>query len=310
MRYPSLSLLTACGLTLYSWSFYGCTTAQKQSALADSTVSAQRAQDMAANGQSGTDASLKSIVPRTLTINEATVVLAFEKQMPEKICGRFAPSDLITTLYANEIKPDDRSTFTITDVQVTQLNAAAHTYMAVVKRDKIGHDDECVLDIFAFRDSTNTNPVLAHTTYEPEFADVNITSVQQKKYQITDEEYALAFEWTATQTIENKEQKTTMLCLFRVQDDMMQPIFEVCTYTNVGDEGNTDEIEYEKTLEDQASIETMKTWGKDLYSLLVSRTQTRKSGSGSNTNSRTETRKTKILYQWDGMQYIQTNQLL
>lgn len=308
MRNQSLSLVSACVLVLYVSTFSGCSTSPKQAAQADS--SAVRGTEQSALGaQTAPDPSLATIAPQSIVINEATVVLAFAKTVPEKIYDRFVPSELVRTLYANAIKPNDRSTFTITDLQVTQLNASAQTYMAVVKREKIGSADECIFDIFAFRDSTTTNPVLAHTTYESEFADADIIGVQQKKYQITDEEYALAFEWTATQGTDEQSQTTTMLCLFRVQNDIMQPIFEVCTATNVGETASNQE-EYDVSTEDHATIETMKTWGKDLYSILVTRTQTRKSGSEKSANNRSETHKTKILYQWDGMQYIQTNQLL
>lgn len=308
MRHQTFSLASACVLGLYAaGTFSACSTTPKEVALADSSAVRSAAQP-AQGSQSTSNTSLANIAPQTITINEATVVLAFEKTPPEKICGRFVPSDLIRTLYSNEIKPDDRSTFTVTDVQVTQLNAAAQTYMAVVKREKAGNTDECLFDIFAFRDSTNTNPVLAHTTYEPEFADADIVGIQQKKYQITDEEYALAFEWTATQGSDEHPQTTTMLCLFRVQNDIMQPIFEVCTATNAGT--NPAASEYNTSTEDRATIETMKVWGKDLYSILVTRTQTSKREGENGVNARSETRKTKILYQWDGMQYIQTNQLL
>ncbi len=306
MRHQSFSFLHVCVLGLFACAFYGCSTTSKQMALADSSAVRSTIQTVQ-NNQTANNSSFAQTAPQSITINEATVVLAFEKAVPEKICGRFVPSDLVRTLYSNEIKPDDRSIFTVTDIQVTQLNANAQTYMAVVKREKIGNADECLFDIFAFRDSTNTNPVLAHTTYEPEFADADIVGVQQKKYQITDEEYALAFEWTATQGSDEAPQTTTMLCLFRVQNDIMMPIFEVCTATSAG---NTSASEYDAVSEDRATIETMKVWGKDLYSILVTRTQTRKNAGDNNTNTRSETRKTKILYQWDGMQYIQTNQLL
>lgn len=306
MRHQSFSLLRVCVLGLFACASYGCSTTSKQTALADSSAVHSATLTVQSN-QIADNSSLAHTPPQSITINEATVVLAFEKAVPEKICGRFVPSDLVKTLYSNEIKPDDRSIFTVTDIQVTQLNATAQTYMAVVKRKKIGHTDECLFDIFAFRDSTTTNPVLAHTTYEPEFADANIIGVQQKKYQITDEEYALAFEWTATEGSEEVAEKTTMLCLFRVQNDIMQPIFEVCTSSSAG---STSASEYDAITEDHSTIETMKVWGKDLYSILVTRTQTRKNEGDNTANPRAETRKTKILYQWDGMQYIQTNQLL
>lgn len=308
MRPLPLSMVSACVITMSAIA-YGCTTTAKETA--DQTQSQSGNVQASATGSTATNSSVSSanFVPQSLRINEATVVLAFTKPQPEKICGRFIPAELITTLYANEIKPDDRSTFTITDIQVTELNAAAHTFMAVVKREHIGSGNDCIFDVFAFRDSTESKPVLAHTTYEPEFANAEITGVQQKKYQITDDEYALAFEWTATQLIEGKQQTTSMLCLFRVQDDMMQNIFELCTYSNVGDDVATEGGEYETALEDRASLETMKTWGKDLFSILVTRTQTRKSAAAEPV-SRSETRKTKTLYQWDGMQYVQTNQLL
>jgi hypothetical protein len=100
-----------------------------------------------------------------------------------------------------------------------------------------------------------------------------------------------------------------MLCLFRAQNDIMQPIFEVCTATNAVKTAAS-ESENDVITEDRATIETMKTWGKDLYSILVTRTQSRKSSGNNNINTRSETNKSKTLYQWDGMQYIQTNQLL
>jgi hypothetical protein len=43
---------------------------------------------------------------------------------------------------------------------------------------------------------------------------------------------------------------------------------------------------------------------------LITRTQARKASSDGDSEQRTESRKTKILYQWDGMQFVQTNQLL
>ncbi len=305
MRSLPLSMVSTCTFAL-SVAWYGCTSASKETAQQEPAQS-QQAQSSATGGTSASNQfSSANRALQSLRINDAIVVLAFSKSQPEKICGRFLPTDLIITLYANEIKPDDKSTFTITDIQVTQLNTNAQTYMAVVKRE---NGDGCLFDVFAFRDSTQSNPVLAHTTYKPEFDNAEITSVQQKKYQITDEEYALAFEWTATQQTDGKQQTTSMLCLFRVQNEIMQNIFELCTYSNVGDDAETEGGQYETALEDRATLETMKTWGKDLYSLLVTRTQTRK-GSSAEPGNRTETRKTKMLYQWDGMQYIQTNQLL
>jgi hypothetical protein len=308
MRHQSVSILSSGLLCFYGCIFYGCSTTPKQAEQADSSA-VRRTEQYAQSGQAADNSSPASIAPQVLIINEATVVLAFEKEMPEKICERFAPDELVRMLYANEIKPDDKSTFTITDIQVTQLNASSRAYMAVVKREKIGNSEECLFDIFAFRDSTNTNPVLAHTTYEPEFADADIVGVQQKKYQISDEEYALSFEWTATQGSDEQPQTTTMLCLFRAQNDIMQPIFEVCTATNAVKTAAS-ESENDVITEDRATIETMKTWGKDLYSILVTRTQSRKSSGNNNINTRSETNKSKTLYQWDGMQYIQTNQLL
>lgn len=308
MRLLPLSMVSACVITMSAIG-YGCTTTSKE--IAEQTQSQSDNVQASATGGTASNSPVSSagFVPQSLRINEATVVLAFTKPQPEKICGRFIPAELITTLYANKIKPDDRSTFTITDIQVTELNPSAHTFMAVIKRESMGAETDCIFDVFAFRDSTQQKPVLAYTTYEPEFAHAEITGVQQKKYQITDDEYALAFEWTATQITEGKQQTTSMLCLFRVQDDLMQNIFELCTYSNVGDDASTEGGEYEVVLEDRASLETMKTWGKDLFSILVTRTQTRKSAAAEST-SRQETRKTKTLYQWDGMQYIQTNQLL
>ncbi len=307
MRHPSFSFVSACFCVLCGTLFYGCTTTSKETAKADST-SVQIAPNTSSGGTT-TSISTPSDNPNSerLTINEATVVLALTKPATEKICGRFAPADLVTMLYANEIKPDDQSTFTITDIQVTQLNASSQTYMAVIKRKKLGSESECVFDVFAFRDSTRSNPVLAHTTYEPDFDDAEITGVQQKKYQITDEEYALAFEWKASQMTDGREQKTTMLCLFRAHEGMMQPLFEVCTYTNAA---NQNDDASNASTEDRATLETVKTWGKDLYSILITRTQARKASSGGDSEQRTESRKTKILYQWDGMQFVQTNQLL
>jgi hypothetical protein len=246
--------------------------------------------------------------PKTIKVNEATLVLAFEQPIPEKLCNMFVPEELIATLYATQIKPDETGTLIIEDIDVGELNPATKTYMAVVKTVKEGGDKgDCILDIFAFRDTNSAHPVIAHAQYEPEYPDVEVRGVQGRKYQISDTEFALAFEWTHEQHDAQSWRNSTMLCLFRVNGDAMEPLFELCTANKSG----SDLVEsggYETGSEDRATLETMKSWGKDLYSILVTRTQTHHSTAES--GDRTETHKTKTLYQWDSVRYVQTNQLL
>ncbi|MCS6808189.1 MAG: hypothetical protein RML40_06175 [Bacteroidota bacterium] len=255
--------------------------------------------------------------PRTLTINEATIILEPSRTLTEPLYGRFAVSELIALLYAKALKPDDKTTITIIDIHIAPLHTTTdqNAFIAVIQRKATQSRSQAyVFDIFVFRDSTNQSPVLAYTSYEPEFSYVQITGVQRQQYRITDTEYALALEWTTQYNADDKQHTASMLCLFRIQSDIIRHIFEVCTYTNITERmathanENSAESSYVATLQERATLETIKTWGKDLYSILVTRTQTRTHTA--EIGNRSETHKTKVLYQWDGMQYIQTNQLL
>ena len=300
-----LYLLAVLGVSLFLW--HGCKTAPRDLDIDEPTRGSVRSSSSGARGASSSDVAAESQNDaNTLHINEATITLALgearaDKKQPAE--EKFSVPELLRTLYARAIKPDDRASYIVSDVRLAALNTQARTYMAVVKRSTAGGAQR-VFDVFAFRDSDSSNPVLAFTTYTPDVENANIAGVQQQKYQITDSEYALAFEWKA----EFQGEKTQMLCLFRAdaKAGTLELIFELCAYTNVVD-NELSESEYAKNGEERASVETVKTWGKDLYSILVTRLETRYPTSP---NAGAVTRKTKMLYQWDGARYVLTNQLL
>lgn len=303
-------LLAVFGVWLSLW--YGCKTAPRDLDIDEPAATARNASRASSTGARAGAASAPDIVgdsqndALTLHINEATVTLALgeapagKRQLAEE---KFSVPELLRTLYARAIKPDDRVSYIVSDVRIAALNTQARTYMAVVKRSVAG-EAQPVFDVFAFQDVDSANPVLAFTTYTPDFTNADIAGVQQKKYQITDNEYALAFEWKT----DHQGEKTQMLCLFRADAKAatLELIFELCVYTNVLD-NELSASEYAKQGEESASIETVKTWGKDLYSILVTRVQTRYQNFP---NAKPVTRKTKMLYQWDGARYVLTNQLL
>ncbi len=284
----------------------GCSKTSEQTAQTQQD-SLQRTQPTAM-GQSPSSVSEVIAPPSSTTtfkIYDATVVIAPAKPLPTKLCGKFAVDELVRTLYTPTLKPDETTTLTIGDIVVEALDTAAHTYMAIVKTAT--NADDCVIDVFTFREG-NAQPVIAHVAYNPDFDDIELGTAHSHTYRITDTEFAVGFEWSAKQTDAQHTQQTTMLSLFRVQGDVMLPIFEVCTY-NKASNNAVSAGEYESQSEDKATLETMNTWGKDLYSILVTRTITRKSNIEISGRAN-ESKRTKTLYQWDGERYIETNQLL
>jgi hypothetical protein len=241
----------------------------------------------------------------TFRIYDATIIISLTKPLPTKLCGKFDIDELVRTLYTPTLKPDETTTLTISDILVEPFDTAAHTYMAVVKTAI--NANECMIDVFTFREG-NEQPVISHVAYDPDFDDIELGAAHSHTYRITDTEFALAFEWSASQTDAQHTQQTKMLSLFRVQGDAMLPIFELCIY-NKSSNNAVSTNEYESQTEDKATLETMNTWGKDLYSILVTRTITRKNTFEASKNS-AESKRTKTLYQWDGERYIETNQLL
>jgi hypothetical protein len=294
-----------CGFLLVYLVGSGCTDTAKQTAQntpqteATTVIPASQGQDNSSVANTNSAA-----VSNTLKIYDATVVLALTQQFPEKFCDKFPVQDLVRTLYTTHLKPDDTSTLTISGMLVEPIGTEPQTYLAVVKTAH--SSDACTIDVFTFREG-NEQPVIAHLSYNPDFDEIDLKSVQNKKYRITDTEFAIAFEWNGYQTDAQRNQRTTMLSLFRVQNGIMQPIFELCT-SNTAQNNAVSSDEYETLTEDKASMETVNTWGKELYSILVTRTVSRKSTI--ETGSRNETKRTKTLYQWDGERYVETNQLL
>ena len=297
----SLALSVSCVLLVV-----GCSDTPKQTAEAQQD-SVQGTQSITVGQYSAmADAAMvRSSSATTFKIYDATVVIALAKPLPAKLCGRFAIDELVRTLYTPTLKPDETTTLTIGDIVVEALDTAAHTYIAIVKTAT--NADDCVIDVFTFREG-NEQPVISHVAYNPDFDDIELGAAHSHTYRITDTEFAVGFEWSAKQTDAQHTQQTTMLSLFRVQGEVMLPIFELCTY-NKASNNAVSTSEYESQTEDKATLETMNTWGKDLYSILVTRTITRKSTIETSGRS-TESKRTKTLYQWDGERYIETNQLL
>jgi hypothetical protein len=300
-----------CGAMLLLGLTYGCANnPPKIASQADSLLTTP--QTVAA--RTGTEVSTPTTAqtPRTIRVKEATLVLAFNKPVAAKLCNKFVPEELLATLYESQIKSDETGTLVIEDISVGALDVATNTYLAVVKTAKEDDADEdgtgnCVLDIFAFRDTTSAHPVIAHTQYEPEYPDVQLGGIQGKKYQISDDEFAVAFDWTHEQRDVQSVRTSAMLCLFRINGDVLEPLFELCT-SNKLSSNLVENGKYEIISDDRATLETMKTWGKDLYSILVTRRQTLQSTAEAANHAEKHT--TKTLYQWDGTRYVETNQLL
>lgn len=287
-------------------SAFGCSEAPKQTAQTTAETPSQT-QAAPSSGQNGVaQASANNDAPsNTLRIYDATVLIAPKQQFPDKFCGKFPVHDLVRTLYTAHLKPDATSTVTVSEMLVEPLDTAQHTYIAVVKASN--EQGNTSLDIFTFREG-NAQPVIAHYSYTPDFDDISLKAAYNRKFRISDTEFALAFEWNAKEADDRQTQQTTMLSLFRLRNDQMQPLFELCTSSKIGNNAVGTE-EYETLTEDTSSLETMNTWGKELYSILVTRTVSRKSTMETG-NRGTETKRTKTLYQWDGERYVETNQLL
>lgn len=288
-----------------SYFVVGCSDTQKQTAqetiqnIPESSAQLATEQSPAAQQIPNEQNTLNSF-----KIYDATIVVSPQKAFPEKILGKFIPNELLRTLYTSELKPDETSTLTVRDMLVEPLDTEQGTFVAIVKTAT--KNDNCILDVFTFREG-NEQPVVAHVAYNPDFDDIDLKAAYNKKFRISDTEYAIAFEWNASQADAQNTQRTTMLSLFRLQNDIMKPIFELCVDNKISNNAvNADE--FEAITEDKATLETVNTWGKELYSILVTRTASRKSAL--ETNSVGETKHTKILYQWDGERYVETNQLL
>ncbi len=297
---------------LSAMSLSSCSDTQKQTnetAQQSTTTQTNTTNDGVANANTSTETQTAS---NTLTIYDATIIIAPKTALPEKFCGKFTVQELVRTLYTQHLKPDAHSTLTIKDMLVEPIDNAASSgkareYIAVVKT--IGgdnNDGNCSLDIFTFREG-NAQPVITHISYNPDFDDVDLKSVEYNKYRIAENEFALAVEWKVNQSDAQHKQQSTMLSLFRVQNDTMSPLFELAT-SNIIKNNPVGGEEFENITEDTAALETMNTWGKELYSLLVTRTVARKSNLEGDKQS--ETKRTKTLYQWDGERYVETNQLL
>ncbi|TAE29081.1 MAG: hypothetical protein EAZ92_07055 [Candidatus Kapaibacterium sp.] len=305
-----LGAASFCAISLPS-----CSDTQKQTAQTEQqsvTTQTNTPQDGAASTTNAIAETKTNAASNTLTIYEATVIIAPKKPFPEKFCGKFPVQELVRTLYTQHLKPDASSTLTIKDMLVEPLGNEATPnespkYIAIVKT--VGgenNDGNCSLDIFTFREG-NVQPVIAHLSYNPDFEDVDLKSVTNQKYRIAENEFALAVEWKVNQSDAQHTQQSTMLSLFRIHHDTMIPLFELAT-SNIIKNNAVGSEEFENITDDTATLETMNTWGKELYSLLVARTVTRKSTLEG--DKQAETQRTKTLYQWDGERYVETNQLL
>ncbi len=273
---------------------------------------AQNAADSSALGQAATPRLNKAV-----RVNEAIVLMRLSKALPEKIVGNSSVEDVVRSLYATKFRPDVYDTLTITEFTVVSVKSKSNTYLAVAKVlniNTVGEEEETV-DVFVFKDTTAANPVLGYASLMPEDEDFTIENVSATTYQIThDGDYAISFECMAS-TDELNQESTRMLYLYRLRaqggtsgtsatnNGGLEQIFEFSTLNKTGESPNAQGI-YEVQITDTAAIATQWKWNKELYSLVITKTQVRKGDvdAGSRT---TRTAKSRIHFEWDGTKYVE-----
>jgi len=286
------------------------------------------------NGQDSTTTSTATIsaeassasVPalnKRVVVNESTLILRLSRQFPERIVGSMSMEELIRSLYATQMRLDERDTLVISDVQIVPLHSsnASTLYVALAVSQRLpsgGRADasntQKRIDVFLFHDTTSAKFVLGYTTVEPEYEDFSLENPSAHLYQITRSgEYALSFEVVSALPPPHAE-AVRMLYLYRVHEDIarakhtkqsakqaLEPLFEYCTAMKTGESPRPDGS-FEIQITDTASISTRWTWNKELYSLVIIKTEMRKGDVDAGAGT-TRSRKYRLYYDWNNGKY-------
>jgi hypothetical protein len=284
---------------------------QRTSAAAGSTQSSAPEQISIVQPKS-TEAG-HTLLSKTIQVNESTLLIRLQRTYPEHVVGSASVEDVIRSLYTTKSRSGQYDTLTITDFYVAAVKGRTNVYVAVAKTLGEGADAvEQKIDVFAFQDVSAGKFLLGYASLEPEADDFSLENVSASAFQLTQAgEYAISFEYDGHAQGVNAE-RTRMLYFYRLhsaattQKEGLEQVLEMCTMSKTGeapDPSGTYQIEVTQS----SSVTTQYKWGKNLYSLVIIKSESRKNDVAAGARG-TQTVKTRTYLDWEDGKYMEVLQ--
>jgi hypothetical protein len=296
---------------LYSCGRTGGEQQQSNATQSGAAQTSSMASGNSASTNSSSPTTSTTALSKTIQVNESTLLIRLSHAYPEHVAGALSVEDVIRSLYTTQIRSGSYDTLTVLDLHIVALKSRPNTFVAVTKTLGEGRDAvEQKIDVFAFQNSGTGKFLLGHTSLEPETDDFSIENLSASAFQLTQAgEYAVSFEYDGRTQGVNAE-RTRMLYFYRLRDEQqrgLEQVLEMCVFNKsesapdlAGSGTSSSSIE----ITQNSTVSTQYKWGKDLYSIVVVKSESRKNDVAAGGRG-TQTVKTRIYLDWDDGKYAE-----